>query len=182
MDQAEQTKRLTDAQSRDEGSAEEAVLTEQEKAVADGETDEGGASAADGAAPEQDELERLRARISELEGELAERTALSERVERECGEFEQYFPRVSLRHVPDVVWRVVHAGVPLAAAYALYEKKKQLREQLREQRRQSSEAQTPHIESVAQKEYFSPSQVRAMSQREVRENYDRIFESMRHWQ
>ena len=36
--------------------------------------------------------------------------------------------------------------------------------------------------SEARTEYFSPAEVRAMSQREVRENYDRIFESMRHWQ
>ncbi len=36
--------------------------------------------------------------------------------------------------------------------------------------------------SVAREEYFSPAEVRAMSPREVRENYDRIFESMRHWQ
>ena len=35
---------------------------------------------------------------------------------------------------------------------------------------------------AAKPSYFSPAQVRAMSRREVRENYDRIFESMRHWQ
>ena len=34
---------------------------------------------------------------------------------------------------------------------------------------------------AAKPSYFSPAQVRAMSVHEVRENYDAIFESMRHW-
>jgi hypothetical protein len=38
------------------------------------------------------------------------------------------------------------------------------------------------VAEAARPSYFSPAEVRMMSLREVRENYDAIFESMRHWQ
>lgn len=129
-----------------------------------------------------DETQALHARIRELEQEISAREELSHRVARECTEFETYFPEVSLKCVPDEVWGQVHAGIPLSAAYALYEKKqqKQMADATRISRR--GESITAGIVDAAGNEYFSPSQVRAMSQSEVRQNYDRIFESMRHWQ
>lgn len=129
-----------------------------------------------------DETETLRARIHELEQELAEREQISNRMERECTEFETYFPDVSLKGVPDEVWGQVHAGVPLSAAYALYEKKQQKQKADAQRISQRGESLTAGIVDTAGNEYFSPAQVRAMSPSEVRQNYDRIFESMRHWQ
>ncbi len=38
------------------------------------------------------------------------------------------------------------------------------------------------LPGAPQRNYYSPDEVRAMSPREVHENYDRICESMRHWQ
>ena len=128
------------------------------------------------------ELEQLRARVCELEEQVKERDHLSLRVQRECAEFEQYFPDVSLRQVPDDVWQSVHAGVPLAAAYALYERQREQKAQAYHSRNESSAARLGELPGQARQELFSPAQVRAMSQSEVRENYDRIFESMRHWQ
>ena len=130
----------------------------------------------------QDETAALRARIDELEQELAERVQMSNRMERECTEFETYFPDVSLKGVPDEVWGQVHAGVPLSAAYALYEKKQQKQKADAQRISQRGESLTAGIVDTAGNEYFSPAQVRAMSPSEVRQNYDRIFESMRHWQ
>lgn len=129
-----------------------------------------------------DETETLRARIHELEQELAAREQMSRRMERECTEFETYFPDVSLKGVPDEVWGQVHAGVPLSAAYALYEKKQQKQQADAARIGQRGESLTAGMVDTAGNEYFSPSQVRAMSPSEVRQNYDRIFESMRHWQ
>ena len=128
------------------------------------------------------ELERLRARISELEQQMVEREQLSERIREECAEFEQYFPDVSLRRVPDEVWGQVRGGIPLSAAYALYEKKQTAKQEAYRLRNEQSAARSAGLPESAPQQYFSPAEVRAMSQREVRDNYDRIFESMRHWQ
>lgn len=110
------------------------------------------------------------------------RQTLTDRMARECEEFEVYFPDVSLRSLPDSVWTQVHAGVPLAAAYALYERGVQNQKKAAEEQTARKEALSTGLPGAAQSNYFSPSQVRAMSRQEVRENYDRIFESMRHWQ
>ena len=128
------------------------------------------------------EVEVLRARVAELEATLSEREQLAERMTRECEEFEAYFPEVSLRSLPESVWTQVHAGVPLAAAYALYERGVQNQKKKTEEQAARAATCTVGLPGAADEHYFSPAQVRAMSRREVRENYDRIFESMRHWQ
>ena len=130
----------------------------------------------------QETIEALNTRIRELEGVLAERQALADRMTRECEEFESYFPEVSLRGLPDEVWTQVHAGVPLAAAYALYERGLHNQTRAAQEQNARNAAHLPTAPAPAESRYFSPAQVRAMSRREVRENYDRIFESMRHWQ
>jgi hypothetical protein len=137
------------------------------------------AEAADEALPD---VEALMARIGELEAELAGREQLVARMTHECEEFEAYFPETSLRTIPDSVWSQVHAGVPLAAAYALYERGIQNQKKKDEQREARAASCLAGLPGAGEEHYFSPAQVRAMSRREVRENYDRIFESMRHWQ
>lgn len=155
--------------SRDE--ADEAELSEQETSPEQG-VDE----------PTPDETAVLQARIRELEEQIAAREQLSDRIGRECSEFETYFPEISLQRVPDEVWGQVREGVPLSAAYALYEKKQQRQMANAQRIGQRGSSMTAGLVDAAGDEYFSPSQVRAMSPREVRQNYDRIFESMRHWQ
>ncbi len=131
-------------------------------------------TACDGA----DELAALRERVRELETEIESH----ERVGRECEEFEAYFPDVPLRGVPDEVWARVRSGVPLSAAYALYEARCRREREAARREEERTAAMSVGIPDEAERDYFSPAQVRAMSRREVRENYDRIFESMRHWQ
>lgn len=128
------------------------------------------------------ELARLRERVGQLEEQIRQSELLSDRVREECSEFEQYFPDVPLRRVPDGVWEQVRQGVPLAAAYALYEKKQTDKKEAYRRRNEQSAARSAGMPEAAGKQYFSPAEVRAMSQHQVRENYDRIFESMRHWQ
>ena len=128
------------------------------------------------------EVEVLRARVAELEATLSKREQLAERMTCECEEFEAYFPEVSLRSLPESVWTQVHAGVPLAAAYALYERGVQNQKKKTEEQAARAATCMVGLPGAADEHYFSPAQVRAMSRREVRENYDRIFESMRHWQ
>lgn len=128
------------------------------------------------------DAQALLSRIEELEAELAQREQLSERMTRECEEFESYFPETSLRAIPDSVWERVHAGVPLAAAYALYERGVHNQKKKDEEREARAACCSLGLPGAADDHYFSPAQVRAMSRGEVRQNYDRIFESMRHWQ
>lgn len=127
-------------------------------------------------------IEALNARIWELEELLAQREAVADRMMRECEEFESYFPEVTLRQVPDEVWNRVQSGIPLAAAYALYERGIRNQATAAQEQNARNAAHLPTATASAESRYFSPAQVRAMSRREVRENYDRIFESMRHWQ
>ena len=127
-------------------------------------------------------IEALNARIWELEELLAQREAVADRMMRECEEFESYFPEVTLRQVPAEVWNRVQAGIPLAAAYALYERGIRNQATAAQEQNARNAAHLPTAPAPAESRYFSPAQVRAMSRREVRENYDRIFESMRHWQ
>ena len=125
-------------------------------------------------------IEALNARIWELEELLAQREAVADRMMRECEEFESYFPEVTLRQVPAEVWNRVQAGIPLAAAYALYERGVRNQATAAQEQNARNAAHLPTAPAPAESRYFSPAQVRAMSRREVRENYDRIFESMRH--
>ena len=127
-------------------------------------------------------IEALNARIWELEELLSQREAVADRMMRECEEFESYFPEVTLRQVPAEVWNRVQAGIPLAAAYALYERGIRNQATAAQEQNARNAAHLPTAPAPAESRYFSPAQVRAMSRREVRENYDRIFESMRHWQ
>lgn len=126
---------------------------------------------------EEDELSALRAALAEKEQLLADMTAAKDRFEAEFAEFRKEFPEVPLGRVDDGVWEQVGKGVPLAAAYALAE------------RRAMKQAQTSRRETGAwhslsggtDEGLFTPSEVRAMTEREVRRNYDRILESMKRW-
>lgn len=131
---------------------------------------------------EEEDISCLRARIAQLETELMQRDELACRMTREFAEFERYFPEVSLRELPDHIWEQVHRGVPLAAAYALYERGLANEKKRIEEQKAHNMAHTAGVPSSSGATYFSPAQVRAMSRDEVREHYDRIFESMRHWQ
>ena len=64
----------------------------------------------------KNELEELKIKLSEKENAL-------ERMSREIGEFSEIFPEKQINSIPDSVWASVKDGIPLAAAYALYERK-----------------------------------------------------------
>lgn len=143
---------------------------------------EDGEAAETGCEQDADELTALRDRVRELEEQIATRECETARAQRECEEFERYFPEVALRTVPEEVWARVRTGVPLSAAYALYDVRVRREREARAREEERAAAMSVGIPDEAGRDYFSPAQVRAMSPREVRENYDRIFESMRHWQ
>ncbi|MBQ8849766.1 MAG: hypothetical protein IJ011_05510 [Clostridia bacterium] len=133
-----------------------------------------------GASP--DDSDALRAEIERLRGIIAQREAESAKSLGELEEFYRLFPDTSVKDVPDAVWQRVSGGIPLSAAYALYERELSLLS------RRADEVNTRNASLSAGKagdsprsEYFSPDEVRVMSQKEVHENYAKIRRSMEHW-
>lgn len=124
------------------------------------------------------EILALKEKISELE---AERDTQA-RLVREMSDFSALFPEVDVKCIPDSVWDQVKSGTPLAASYALYEKRIRA-EEAKISRINASNA--THSAGVAGKdtasEYFSPDEVRKMSPAEVHANYRKIKESMKKW-
>ena len=123
------------------------------------------------------ELERLR---EELNG-LREQIARMERLGEEYAEFYELYPRTPIGQLPDSVWDDVRRGIPLAAAYALCEKKRaRAAERAKEEneRNRSRSAGSPDRAAAGE---FSPAEVRAMSPAEVRKNYRQIMLSMQNW-
>ena len=132
--------------------------------------------------PDANEIACLKAELDSLRQELDESRAFYGRLEGECAEFSELYPEVSLSSLPDSIWQSVKKGIPLAAAYALEERRSSIAA-IRaaaingENRNMSSGA----LKRDTSEDYFSPSQVRAMTPAEVRANYTKIVNSMSKW-
>ena len=126
------------------------------------------------------EAEDLPLAVSDTDDRLAE-LQRRQSIDAEYLEFARLFPGCDVSSLPDSVCESVRAGVPLAAAYALYEKKKSFESyEAHEKNSKNASLSFPISESGTEK-YFSPDEVKSMSREEVRTNYKRIIESMRHW-
>lgn len=131
--------------------------------------------------PEADGTEDLLAEIERLKTELAQKDAMAERLAREGEEFRTLYPDTSMQDLPDIVWQDVGRGIPLAAAYALFERRRFTTEQKAlEYNHANARRSSGSLEPTAP-DYYSPAEVRAMSQNEVRANYDKIMRSMQKW-
>ena len=123
----------------------------------------------------------MRDELSRLQNELALRDARLEQIGREFEEFNTLYPHTPLSSLQDSVWEDVQRGIPIAAAYAL------------EQRRREHTARSAAISNMqnasrsagalnpTKSDYYSPDEVRAMSQSEIRANYQKIIQSMQKW-
>lgn len=133
-------------------------------------------------APEgEDELSRLRTELEDLRAALAERDASFARMSNECAEFSELFPDTPLKSVPDEVWQSVRAGIPLPAAYAYSEVRRRHREEAARIVNEANRTSSSGSLSPSSNDYYSPDEVRAMSAAEVRENYQKIINSMKMW-
>lgn len=129
-----------------------------------------------------DEVKALKEKIAALEDQLNEKSEKYERMSRELGEFSELFGETNILTIPDEVWQSVRGGVPLAAAYALYEKqmsKRALEAEIVNQKNRN--LSTGSIGKSAEEGFYTPDEVRAMSRGEVRKNYSKIIESMQKW-
>jgi hypothetical protein len=130
-------------------------------------------------------ISSLNEKISALEAELNTYKEASERqslIAEQINEFNELFPEIAVRSVPDEVWESVKKGNTLAAAYSVYERRiteAARKIELINQRNASTAAGAAG--KSAPKEYFSTDEVRKMSPAEVRANYAGIRRSMEKW-
>lgn len=131
---------------------------------------------------EADETAVLRGELEALKIELEEKKKTFERMSREIGEFSEIFPERSVSSIPDSVWESVKAGIPLAAAYALYERKNAVRADTANRiNERNGSVSTGSVGRTSTENFYTPDEVRAMSRSEVRKNYSKIIESMKKW-
>ena len=131
---------------------------------------------------EKEELNQLRSEIEELRKKLADSQAMYDRIHVECAEFSDLYPDVSLSSLPDSIWESVKKGVPIAAAYALEDRRTLVASQKAERINKGNRTMSSGtLASSPTEEYFSPSEVRSMSSAEVRANYTKIINSMSKW-
>jgi hypothetical protein len=121
-----------------------------------------------------EELKTLRAEVERLRAE-------AERLAEGYAELMELYPSAQLGSMPDSFKEAVKCGVPPAAAYALEMRRREVRAKRAEAARRSAEKSSAGRISTVDDGLFTPDEVRGMSRREVRENYGRIMESMRHW-
>lgn len=121
-----------------------------------------------------DELLNLRSEVERLRGE-------AERIADGYAELIELFPSAELRSMPDSFKEAVKRGVPPAAAYALEMRRREVNAKRAAEARKNAVATSFGKVDSASDTLYTPDEVRAMSRKEVRENYGRIMESMRRW-
>ena len=123
--------------------------------------------------------------ISTLKEQIAKLEALKQteaRILAEIGDFVALFPDVPVEELPDEVWESVRAGAPLAASYALYERKRAAKAKRVAAINQKNASRSPGAAGTdTASEFFTPDEVRRMSRAEVHANYSKIKESMKKW-
>lgn len=129
-----------------------------------------------------DEIAALRARLESTENGHTHEIQ-SERLASELSELSRFFPDVTPDEIPESVWQKVREGGSLAGSFALWRyseerEKKRIGERNDANRRMSAGSVAGH----ASPSYYSPDEVKKMTRSQVREHYDDVIESMRHWQ
>lgn len=128
------------------------------------------------------EISALREKIRELNERLEAQAAESQKISEQLGEFYDVFPNADVRSLPESVWESVRAGNSLAASYALYRQRVYQRTEAAKAVNERNVGNSSGLVGMgAEKEYFSPDEVRSMSRGEVKANYSKIIESMKKW-
>lgn len=137
--------------------------------------------------PENDtlsQLQQLRLEVERLKGELEQKAAEEQRTHAQLAEIEEFrniFPEADVTSLPDDVAQIMSTGNSLAAAYALYLQKQLMRQNKAKQVNERNAYSSSGKIGGSAVEYFTPAEVRSMSQSEVRANYKKIRESMKKW-
>lgn len=129
------------------------------------------------------ELDALRAEIGQLKELLAKKEEEQASAVRELDELYRLFPDLSLRDIPrEVLERRERDQLPLYAAYAVYERERQLSLARADAVNQSNAARSAGRVGVdTASEYFSADEVKKMTPKQVHENFSKIRASMQSW-
>lgn len=129
-----------------------------------------------------DETAALKNEISELKKRLEAKEKEQEQILRELGEFDRLFPGTSVNSVPDTVWKSVERGIPLCAAFALYERERSIMQNHADEiNARNSSLAAGKAGKGSSEEYFSPDEVKRMSPKEVHKHFSKIKNSMKYW-
>ena len=127
-----------------------------------------------------DPIEMLRCELAELKSLIAgQMVTLAEPTVGE--QFRALYPGVTEDAIPDAVWEEARSGMPLEAAYALYERREALRRTAAEAVNKKNAAGAWGRADTEADGFLSPDEVREMTPEEVRANLARITASMKHW-
>ncbi|MBQ8275912.1 MAG: hypothetical protein IJZ02_04740 [Clostridia bacterium] len=136
-------------------------------------------SEVDPAAGAAEELAALRAEADALRSELAAQRKLAGQLR----EFSALYPETAAEEIPESVWDAVKGGLPLAAAYALHERRAMLaRAEAEAEQEKARIRSSGALEGGGGDLFYSPAEVRAMNAAQVRQNYSAILASMQRWQ
>ncbi len=127
------------------------------------------------------ELECLRRELSQLRSEMETQKRALDRMGAECAEFCELYPEQSPGDLPDEVWENVHRGIPMAAAFALYERRRTRIEEAAKLLNAENKSRSSGSVESSKGGYLSPDEVRAMTPAQVRANYQSILLSMQKW-
>ena len=117
-----------------------------------------------------------------LEGEFEKKREESERRAREYLEFKELFGDVDPSELASEVISMVESGVPLCAAYALYEKRMAVRNAAAEAHNKATKQRGfGSVDGGLGEEFYTPAEVRSMTHSEVKKNYEKILRSMKNW-
>lgn len=131
------------------------------------------------AAGAAEELAALRAEADALRQELSAQRKLAGQLR----EFSALYPETAAEEIPESVWDAVKGGLPLAAAYALHERRAMLaRAEAEAEQEKARERSSGALEGGGGDLFYSPAEVRAMNAAQVRQNYSAILASMQRWQ
>ena len=131
--------------------------------------------------PDPQELGQLREELNRLREEIrsARKTLIEQETELE--EFRDLFPDVSLSSLPDSVLNDVQRGVPLAAAYALMERRNAHLRQIAKATNAANDQRSSGSAEGSSTGFLSPAEVRAMTPEQVHKQYRQILLSMPKW-
>ena len=121
----------------------------------------------------REELAALRALVTEQKRVAAE-PAITET-------FRALYPGIGEADIPDAVLEEARGGLPLEAAYALYERRESLRRRAAEEANRKNAGNSWGKTEGGGDGFLSPDEVRKMSPAEVHRNYQQILSSMKHW-
>ena len=131
---------------------------------------------------EPDETEILRQELSNLKTYIEDQKLRESRALSDLDEFRRLYPDTDINTIDSTVWEKVEKGLPLSAAYALFEREEALKKSLADEvNLRNSVTSAGSAGSSPRSDYFSPEEVKAMSGDEVRQNYANIRRSMDYW-